>query len=182
MLRGLQLTLNDKILLDSDVFRHFYSGNQLGTLASVYPGRICFPDLVKDELQRSRSLIIPVNEFISNYKISVIPFPSDIETNNEYDELTSRRFKGQGESACLAMARFHGYCLASSNIKDILYYCQINKIRFVTTMDILVAANKAGKLTVDECNDFIKLVKRASRLPYDTIEEYVRSGNQIRTV
>jgi hypothetical protein len=163
------------ILLDSDVFRHFHIGSQLSKLTLIYPGRICMPEIVKNELQKSTKLVAPVDDFISKHKIPVIPFPSDIETIKEYAYLTSKKLKGYGESACLAMARYHGYCIASSNIWDIQSYCKTYSIQYVKTMDILIAGNKAGILSVEKCNTFITDVKNAgSKLPVNSLQEFIQ--------
>jgi len=87
------LSQNNLILLDSDVFRHFHTGGQLSKLIKIYPGRICMTEIVKNELQRSAKLIAPVDDFISTYKIPVIPFPTDIETIKEYALLTTKKFR-----------------------------------------------------------------------------------------
>jgi len=42
-----------KILLDSDVVRHFINGNQLLMLTRIFPNRFVMPDKVKNELCRS---------------------------------------------------------------------------------------------------------------------------------
>jgi len=177
------LPQNNLILLDSDVFIHFHVGGQLSKLIEVYPGRICIPDKVKNELQRFPSLKVPVDEFISKYKIPVIPFPTDIETIKEYAFLTTKKLKGQGESACLALARFHGYCIASSNLLDVQSYCNSYSIRYVTTMDILIAANKPGIISVDECNAFITAVKNAgSKLPVNTLQDFIQMKYPVREI
>jgi len=50
-------------------------------------------------------------------------------------------------------------------------------------MDILITANKAKILSVDECNQFIKDVRNAgSRLPVNSIQEYVAGGYLIRSI
>ena len=86
-----------KILLDSDVIRHFLKGGILG-LPKIYPGRLVILDIVKSELFRSRHLQIHVNNFISMCKIEVAPFPTrKLEIMQEYAAL--KRHFGDGESA-----------------------------------------------------------------------------------
>ena len=83
--------------------------------------------------------------------------------------------KGEGESACMAYAKFNPeFAIASSNLKDIEAYCNGNKIPFVTTMDILVMANKKHIISVDDCNKFISTVKATgSSLPVKSLQEFV---------
>ena len=167
-----QLHKDTKILLDSDVIRHFIKGQQLQVLYSLYGNHLVFIDVVKNELFRSRQIVNQLSNFISFYKIQVLPFPADnMEILKEFSKLKKRY--GDGESACMAVAKFQKHIIASSNLRDIKHYCEKNKIVYLTTMDILIDAMDKEKLTEDECNEFIRQVKeRKSKLPVNTIEEY----------
>ncbi len=161
------------ILLDSDVVRHFLNGNRIHQLSAIFPSRFVILDKVKDELCRSKSLVIPVTNFLAMFKIPIISFPSNREIIQEY-ALLIKKF-GVGESACMAVARFQNQYIASSNLKDIKQYCLSHGITYLTTMDILVEALNKKILTEKECDDFIKDVKeKGSRLPCDTIREYLK--------
>ena len=167
-------TLN-YVLLDCDVFRHFHRGCRLEILPKLFPDSLVFLDIVKNELTRSSSLRQPVSQFISSYNIQELKFPTEIKYTTEYGSLISK-MKDDGESACMAYAKFNPeYALASSNLKDIQAYCNSNQIPYVTTLDILIMANKAKIISVDECNTVISLVKASrSKLPVDTIQEYIK--------
>lgn len=122
-----QNSVEDKILLDSDVIRHFLNGSQIQKLPSILPNRLVILDVVKRELCRSKRLITPVTNFISFFKIEELTFPKEIEIIKEYADLTSKGF-GDGESACMAVAKYEGYHIASSNLRDIEEYCQKNAL------------------------------------------------------
>ncbi len=125
-----------KILLDSDVIRHFLKGSRILDLPRIYPDRLVLLDIVKSELCRSSQLHTPVNNFLSMCKIELVPFPThNIEIMREYASL-AKRF-GIGESACMALARYESHFIASSNLKDIRAYCQQHGIVYLTTMDML---------------------------------------------
>lgn len=162
-----------KILLDSDVIRHFLKGGILG-LPKIYPGRLVILDIVKSELFRSRHLQIHVNNFISMCKIEVAPFPTrKLEIMQEYAAL-KRRF-GDGESACMALARYERHFIASSNLKDIKEYCERNGIIYLTTMDILLEGLNKRILKEEDCDRFIKQVKeKGSKLPVNNMKEYIK--------
>src|SRR5690554_2839330 len=115
-----------KILLDSDVVRHFISGGRILHLSSIFPGRFVMLDKVKDELCRSKSLRQPVTNFLMMSRIELLSFPSKREIIVEYAKL-SKTF-GVGESACMAVARFENKFIASSNLLDIKSYCEIHGI------------------------------------------------------
>lgn len=161
------------ILLDSDVVRHFLNGNRIHQLSAIFPNRFVMLDKVKDELCRSKSLVTPVTNFLSMFKIPVISFPANGEIIKEY-ALLIRKF-GVGESACMAVARFQNQYIASSNLKDIKHYCVLNGITYLTTMDILEEALNKKTLSEKECDDFITEVKaKGSRLPCNTMKEYLK--------
>ena len=127
-----------KILLDSDVVRHFINGNQLLVLSKIYPNRFVMLDKVKNELCRSRSLVTQVNNFLIMCKVDVLPFPTERTIIIEYAKLM-KQF-GEGESACMAVARHQKQFIASSNLRDISAYCNQHGITYITTMDILLEA------------------------------------------
>lgn len=161
------------ILLDSDVVRHFLNGNRLHQLSAIFPKRFVMLDKVKNELCRSKSLVTPVTNFLSMFKIPIVTFPTGGEIIKEYAMLT-KKF-GEGESACLAVARFKNEFIASSNLKDIKVYCLEHGIVFYTTMDLLVEAMSKKIMTEAECDQFINDVKtRGSKLPCNTMKEYAK--------
>lgn len=162
-----------KILVDSDVISHFIKGERLNLLRELYQERLVILDVVRDELMRGPKQIRTVTEnFISFHSVKVLPLPVDnVPCMMEFARL-ERNF-GQGESACMAFARFHESIIASSNLKDILAYCRKNRIQYLTTMDILLQALAEQVISEEEANAFIVRVKsQKSRLPVDTIEEY----------
>ena len=169
-----------KILLDADVVSHFIKGGQLLILPILYPNQLVVLNTVKKELKNIKNVRFKtqVDNFlkIKGVKQKDFPkdFPKDFKIIKEYAKLKKELFLDEGESACLAFARFdENYIVASSNLSDIEKYCRKNNIRYLATMDILLAACKKGILTEDECNSFIAEVKnKGSKLPCNTIEEY----------
>lgn len=97
----------------------------------------------------------------------------DLKIIREYAVL--KKSLGDGESACLAVAKFQKQYVASSNLKDIKEYCEENSIVYLTTMDILYTALEKGILSEIECNKFINDVKaKGSKLPVNTMAEYMK--------
>ena len=167
-----------KILLDSDVVRHFINGEQILFLAKIFPNRFVMLDKVKNELLKSKQIQTQVNNFLTMNRIDVIPFPIDRAVIMEYAALT-KQF-GEGESACMAVARHQKQFIASSNLKDISTYCKTHSITYITTMDILIEACKKEIFTEEECNIFILNVKsKGSKLPCNTLDEYKRMSLNI---
>lgn len=161
------------ILLDADVVRHFVNGNRILELQKIYPKRFVMLEKVKDELCRSKNLETIIDNFISMTSLPIMAFPKDITIVKEYAFL-KKQF-GDGESACMAVAKFQKQYIASSNLKDIKAYCETNQIVYLTTMDILVDALEKNILSEVDCNLFITDVKsKGSKLPVNTMAEYKR--------
>ncbi len=166
-----------KILLDSDVVRHFIAGGQILLLPAIFPKRFVMLDKVKAELCRSKKLEPMVNNFLMMSRIEVLAFPNRREIVIEYARLV--KTFGEGESACLAVAKFENKYVASSNIRDIKKYCEDNGITYLTTMDILLQAYRDGKLSEADCDYFIyNVLKSGSKLPCDSIAKYIELTNK----
>ena len=141
-----------KILLDADVVSHFIKGDQLLILPILYPNQLVVLNTVKKELKNIKNVSFKtqVDNFLKIKGVEHKDFPEDFEVIKEYARLKKELFLGEGESACLAFARFDENCIvASSNLSDIEKYCRKNNIRYLATMDILLAACKKGILTED---------------------------------
>ncbi|MBX3165095.1 MAG: hypothetical protein KF900_11505 [Bacteroidetes bacterium] len=161
------------ILLDSDVVIHFVKGGQQLLLPKIFPGRFVMLDKVHKELTVRNSATLLINNFLVWCKIPVIAMPTDRMILAEYAKL--KQTLGEGEAACLAVARFKKEYVASSNLHDIYNYCQEHKIVYYTTMDLLLELYNTEILTEAECDEFIYNVKsKGSKLinGIDTIENY----------
>lgn len=165
------------ILIDADVVSHFVTAGKSLFLKKIFPhNTIYILDKVHAELQQwpSQTLLNEVSILLSKKIIRLINFPEDnLEIIKEYAWIKAMLFKGDGESACLAVARYNNNILASSNLRDIKKYCQDHSIDYLTTMDFLCEALKKGVFTKEECDEFIQIVKAAgSKLPVNGMREY----------
>lgn len=162
-----------KILLDSDVIRHFIKGDALLSLLQIFPNRLVMLKNVTEELCRSKSLSMMISNFIAFNKIEEMDFPNhDYRIVKAYAELIAEG-RGDGESSIMAVARYNNHIVASSNLRDIKSYCNTHQIEYLTTMDVLVIALNNGLFSEAECDEFIQKVKnRGSKLPVNTIKEY----------
>jgi predicted nucleic acid-binding protein len=162
-----------KILLDADVVIHFIKAGQQLLLPKVFPNRFVMLDKVHKELTIRDSKALPINNFLTWCKIPIIPIPVNAEIVREYARL--KRELGEGEAACLAVARYTKDYVASSNLKDIYDYCNEHGIIYYTTMDLLLELYNQGIMNEAACDQFIVDVKsKGSRLinEVDKIEQY----------
>jgi len=163
--------------MDADVVSHFITADEADAIHLIFPeNRLHILDKVHAELQRwpSKKVQQKVSDLLSSKKIRLLHFPEDDErVKREYLHIKWSRFLGDGESACLAVARYQQKILASSNLRDISNYCSLHKIDYLTTMDFLCHALSTGAFTEERCNEFIKSVLKAkSKLPVKSIQEY----------
>jgi predicted nucleic acid-binding protein len=63
---------------------------------------------------------------------------------------------GDGERACMAVARFGKDIIASSNFRDVAPYCNVNNIHYLGTLDILTIAFQKGLYSEGQCDAFIQ--------------------------
>lgn len=95
-------------------------------LNTIFPGRFIMLDKVKQELIKRKSETLGIENFLAWCKIPIEPIPQDINILKEYAILS--KLRGEGESACMAVARFRKEYIASSNLRDIKNYCELHHI------------------------------------------------------
>lgn len=160
------------ILLDADVISHFISCKEILFLHKILePHSIAILDNVYNEVARipSRKLVLD-NLIMSVRQVSIMPFPiENMEIKKEFALIKRNNpLIGDGERACMAVAKFHKDIIASSNYRDIVPYCKANDILYLGTLDILTISLQKGVFDNSRCNSFIttaKLVNNA-RFPF----------------
>jgi hypothetical protein len=162
------------ILIDADVVSHFIKAGEIQTLNEIFPYEIRILDKVYEELKNNLSWSTLIDKFVSEGILIIEPFPEENEIiKKEYYYLKKSMLKGEGESACLAYVRYTQNIIASSNLKDIHYYCKLHNIIYLTTMDFLCFALLNNIFTIDRCNNFIsKVLLKKGRLPVKTMESF----------
>lgn len=161
----------EEVYVDCDVLSHFIKAGRLDDLPYIYDIKIVINDEVKKEIKKRPGYDTIIDDFIKNHSIGEIKLEDNEDSLKEYAKLIKR--KGKGESACLALAKVNRKSIASSNGIDVKNYCKENNIECYSTGDFLYEAIMSGKMTPDECNNFITTVKaKNSTLPYDSIEEF----------
>lgn len=162
-----------KILLDCDVVRHFMKGEQASILGQLFPNRLVFLDVVLQELMRSHQLQTFTERLIKLLNIQIIKIEIDsLDVYREFAQL-KKQF-GDGESACMAYAKYNADIIASSNLRDIKKYCNQNKIAYLTTIDILNIAYCRNIMNAVEIDVFIKkVISSGSKLPVHNFDEFI---------
>jgi len=145
------------ILLDCDVISHFIANNALADLPAILnPHKCVVLDYVYDEVAARTARLAFLKPLIKKGKIEKIDFPEDIEINKEFARIKSKNpIIGDGERACMAVARFMKNVVASSNFRDVAPYCDEFKIHYLGTLDILSIAVQKEFYDEEKCDDFI---------------------------
>ena len=166
-----------KIVLDADVIIHFAKGGYLPILPSFLPGYdfIVLDTVYKEICGDTKRQLDNQIHLLKN--IAFQRFEPKGEMMREYAQLI--RTKGTGESACLTFCKFEHDVVGSSNLADIIDYCEKNGITYLTTIDFLYYAIKNNKLSKDEVQEFISDVNaKGSKLPTNiNFDTYISKAN-----
>lgn len=168
------------ILVDADVISHFIATGHIYELNEILsPHQLYVVDNVYREATRHPSddrRKEKVDEWLSKSKACRVLFPSlNLNVKKEFFRLKHKnRLLGDGECACMAMARFGREVIASSNFRDVAPYCDANDIEYIGVMDILLIAMNKGYWDAIQCNQFMMdaLRENNARFPKSRIEDY----------
>ncbi|MCF8380157.1 MAG: hypothetical protein K9H49_11305 [Bacteroidales bacterium] len=164
----IKINVKAKILIDADVLIHFIKGEQTGILHKIFPNELYLIDIVFEEVFKYSSQRVNIENLIRFGIVREIKLDdSGFEIKSEYHRLTGSKGgnRGKGESAIMSYCRYNADIIASSNLADIVDYCNEYGIIYITTMDFLAEAFRKKILTEKECDEFIKRVKsKGSRL------------------
>ena len=171
------------ILVDADVISHFlvtghiYELNEILAPHQLYVVDAVYKEATYHPSDKNRKSL--VDEWLQKSNACRISFPKlNRNIMAEYFKLKrDNKLLGDGERACMAMARFGQEAIASSNFRDVAPYCDAHDIEYVGVLDILQIAINKRYWDVSQCNQFIiDAVKvNNARFPVDKIENYKAS-------
>ena len=146
------------ILLDCDVISHFIANHALSDLPKILaPHQCTVLDYVYSEVAARPMRLAFLDALIKSKLIQKMDFPEDLEINKEFAKIKSRKHLiGDGERACMAVARYSKNVVASSNFRDVAPYCNENNILFLGTLDILSIAVTKDLYDENKCDAFIQ--------------------------
>ena len=152
------------ILIDADVISHFIACSEIIYLPKILePHKIVILENVYSEVARIHSRKTILDNLLATVRnIRKEPFPiTNLDIKKEYALIKKNHpLIGDGERACMAVAKYTKNVVASSNFRDIVPYCQANKILYLGTLDILTVALNKGIFDSDRCNLFIDTARK----------------------
>jgi hypothetical protein len=164
---------NPPLVLDSDIISTFAHINRLDILEYLYSERLLVLDEVFWEVSRSPK----VGGVLSNTmnrgcfrqdKLNLLG-----EDGMEYARLVDRGNLGKGEAAVLAYTRYRGGTVGSSNIRDVLLYCENHDLPLLATRPIVYDAYCHKIITLAEACKIWTAMQDRTRLPNKSFEEVV---------
>jgi len=149
---------NKIILLDCDVISHFIANASLNDLPKILAPHQCVVlDYVYAEVAEMPMRLAFLASLIKSGQIQKMEFPENPEIIKEFARIKSiKPLIGNGERACMAVARFNKDIVASSNFRDVAPYCNDNNILYLGTLDILSVAATKGIYDELKCDNFIQ--------------------------
>jgi len=158
------------VLLDADIISHFITCKEILFLHKILnPHPIAILDNVYKEVARISSRKIILDNLLKSIReVSIMEFPvSNIEIKKEFALIKKNNpLIGDGERACMAVAKYNRNIIASSNFRDIVQYCQANNIPFLGTLDILAIALQKGIFDSARCNAFISTARIVNKAKF----------------
>lgn len=145
------------VLLDCDVISHFIANAAINDLPVILAPHTCVVlENVYAEVEARPRRLAFLQPLILSGAIRRMDFPEDIEINKEFARIKGQKpIIGDGERACMAVARFKKNVVASSNFRDIAPYCTEHNIMYLGTLDILSIAVTKGIYDENKCDQFI---------------------------
>jgi hypothetical protein len=147
------------ILVDCDVISHFIANNALFDLPEILAPHTCAVlDYVYNEVAFNHVRLAFLEGLIKKGVMTKMTFPHhNEEIKREFARIKKDNYLiGDGERACMAVARFSKGIIASSNFRDVAPYCTANKICYLGTLDILTIAFRKGVYNEAKCDKFIQ--------------------------
>jgi hypothetical protein len=158
------------ILLDCDVISHFIASNALNDLPQILAPHQCVVlDNVYSEVAARPMRLAFLNAIIAAGQIQRMAFPEDLEINMEFARIKSKSpLIGEGERACMAVARHSEDIVASSNFRDVAPYCNTYSILYLGTLDILSVAATKSIYSEQQCDNFIQTALTYNKASFPT--------------
>ena len=121
--------MTEPLFFDNDCISAFLWVEKQSIIARLYPGRIIIPKPVYDELSFPgvQHLKQRIDQMVAAGQARIMTIQADSSTYALFLEMTQKPKKphmviGNGEAACLALAKEHDGIVASNNLRDISDY------------------------------------------------------------
>lgn len=174
--------MTEPLFFDDDCIAAFLWVGKQSILAQMYPGRIVIPRPVYDEFSAPgvQHLRDKIDLMIQRGQAMLWSISTDSETYSLYFQMTQepgegRKIIGNGEAACLALAKEEKGIIASNNLRDICDYINEFGLQHITTGDIMVEAYRAGLISEKQGNIiWSKMLEKRRKIGANSFTEYLQ--------
>jgi predicted nucleic acid-binding protein len=173
--------LTKPIFFDTDCLSAFLWTNKQEILVKLYPGRLKIPEQVYTELSAPgvERLRKQMDILLNRKKFEEVKMPDGSAASDLYYEMLQHRpghkLMGNGEAACIALARTADGTVASNNFSDIAYYIDKYDLQHLATGDILVEALDGRLITINEGEEvWTKMLHYGRAMFAATFSDYLR--------
>jgi len=163
--------MTKRVFFDTDCISSFMWVGEKNIIEELFDARIVIPEQVYEELSNPtvKHLKDQTDEIIKAGKATIECIEIESSEYIVYKRMTEYPAKpiiGKGEAAAIALAYVNNGILASNNLKDVSQYVKKYELEHITTLDILIMAEKSGILSGLECESIWREMKRKRiRLP-----------------
>jgi predicted nucleic acid-binding protein len=164
------------IYFDADTLITFICVNQEDLLFKLLGKKICIPNQVFNELSIDTLTSTVIDKLIKAKKIRKVSLEIGEETelycSLRYERKGRKRI-GDGEAACLVLARTRSGYLASSNYADIAPYVKDFGLENYSAARLLAFCQENTILTQDECcRIYLDFLARGRKMPFENYDQY----------
>lgn len=176
--------MTEPLFFDTDCISAFLWVDNESILSKIFPGRIVIPQEVYNELSHPsvnhiKSLRAQVDLLLQAGDASIENITVGTDTYNLYRKLTrfpdpGHKVIGNGEAACISLAKEKQGILASNNLRDISVYVTEYGLSHLTTGDIMKMSLDAGYINEAQGNTiWANMIARKRRLGYTSFSDYL---------
>jgi hypothetical protein len=171
--------MTDQIFFDTDCLSAFlWVGNE-NLIVQLYKSRIALPQQVYDEIRKVPPLKRRTDNLLASKDIILTPIVVGTPESDLYIKLTNNpdagyKKIGRGEASAISLTKYNDGILGSNNMRDILPYIKLYKLKYITSGDILVEALNGRLITEGQGNVIWRdMLDKQRKLPAATFSDYL---------
>lgn len=180
--------MTDKLIFDNDCISAFLWVNAESVLNSLYSGRIIIPQHVYNELSHPGIIHLKkkLDDMVSQGHAQIRLLTINSKEEEIYLKLTSNtgqgnKIIGKGEAACLAIAQYNNFIVASNNLKDVKEYVELHNLKHTTTADIILEAYRNNYLRLENAEStWSAMIAKGRKIGATSFTNYLNKLKDIK--
>lgn len=171
----------EPLFLDTDCLSTFLVVQRENLILQLYAGRIGIPQQVYGELKKYQFTKDRVSALVKAKRVVLYSIDASSDSGDLYLKLTTHpdegyKIIGSGEAAAIVLTKQYDGILGSNNMRDILPYIRLYKLKHRTSADIMVDALEQHLINEGQGNAIWREMLQWNRkLPTDTFSDFLSS-------